>query len=174
MTRKWVLLDRDGTIIVDKKYLRDPEGVELLPGAAVGLRRLSDAGFILTVVTNQSGVGRGYFSCDDVNRVHDRLREILAQHGVFLHGIYSCFHAPWDNCVCRKPKTGLIELAKADLHLMNSDICCVIGDKQSDMGLARNLCTKGVLVGSEEMKNTQADCHCNDLWEAAGWLLSRK
>ena len=72
ITKKWLLLDRDGTIIVDKKYLSDPDGVELLPGVAEGLKRLQDMGFIFTVVSNQSGVGRGFFDEEDVVKVNAR------------------------------------------------------------------------------------------------------
>ena len=80
--KKWVILDRDGTIIEEKNYLRRPEQVALLPGAAEGLRLLCERGYVLTVVTNQSGVGRGYFTMDDVDRVHCRLTELLAERAL--------------------------------------------------------------------------------------------
>ncbi len=174
MAKKWVLLDRDGTIIVDKEYLCDPKGVELLPGAAEGLKRLYDAGYILTVVSNQSGVGRGYFTGDDVVKVNAMVCEILQRRGVVLSGIYFCPHAPDEKCHCRKPKTGLVACAMRDLGMVRDDIVCVVGDKDSDMELARNLGVQGVLVGTADADGIEADHYCKDLSETADWLIQKE
>jgi len=104
-----VFLDRDGTVIVDKHYLHDPNDVELLPGAAKGMRRLADLGLRLVLISNQSGVGRGYFGRGDVERVHGRLLDLLEPHGVSLDALYVCPHAPDEGCRCRKPEPGLFE-----------------------------------------------------------------
>ena len=172
MTKKWILLDRDGTVIVDKCYLSEPSGVELLPGAAEGLKKLYDAGFVLTIVSNQSGIGRGYFSESDAFNVNARLDVILKQKGVSLSGIYFCPHAPWENCSCRKPKTGLAERAAQELGLSLNDIVCMVGDKKSDLELARNLGVPGVLIESTDTANTDWEGSCfNNLSEFADWLI---
>jgi|GEM_PF-79141 histidinol-phosphate phosphatase family domain/HAD-superfamily hydrolase, subfamily IIIA len=132
--RRAVFLDRDGTVIAERHYLSDPAGVELLPGAAEGLRRMRALGLPLVLVTNQSGVGRGYFGRDAVERVHGRLIELLAAEGVTLSAIYSCPHAPDEDCGCRKPLPGLLERAARELDL-DLPSSFVIGDKPCDIGL---------------------------------------
>ena len=111
------LLDRDGTIIVDKVFLKDPDAIEFAPGAIEGLRLLRDAGFALVLVTNQSGVARGYFDEATVWRVHERLEAMLAAEGLRLAAIYYCPHGPNDGCACRKPAPGMALAAMRDLRL---------------------------------------------------------
>jgi D-glycero-D-manno-heptose 1,7-bisphosphate phosphatase len=132
--RRFVLLDRDGTVIVDRHYLGDPDGVTLLGGAAEGLRRLSGLGFGLAVVSNQSGVGRGYFAIDAVTRVNARMSELLAAEGVRLDGIYFCPHAPDAGCRCRKPRPGLVERAARELDF-EAARGFVVGDQPTDVAL---------------------------------------
>ncbi len=84
------LLDRDGTIIVDKHYLSDPEGVELFPNTAQGLKAMQDAGYKLLVTTNQSGIGRGYYSETDMHAVNERMAELLAEYGIEFKAVYFC------------------------------------------------------------------------------------
>ena len=106
--KRAVFLDRDGTLIHDVDYPRDPEGVRLLDGAAAALARLGELGFALVVVSNQSGVGRGRITADEARRVHERMTADLAAHGVALDAAYYCFHGPEDGCVCRKPAPGML------------------------------------------------------------------
>jgi len=129
-----VFLDRDGTVIVQKHYMHDPDEVELLPGAVEGLRRMRALGLRLVLVTNQSGVGRGYFPSGDVERVHGRLIELLQAQGVRLDAIYTCPHAPEEACGCRKPLPGLIDRASKEIGLDPAQ-CYVIGDKPCDVDL---------------------------------------
>jgi D-glycero-D-manno-heptose 1,7-bisphosphate phosphatase len=143
--KPYVLLDRDGTLIVERNYLSDPEQVELLPGAAVGLRRFTELGFGLVVVTNQSGLGRGYFGWPALHAVHDRMKAMLSAEGVVFDGIYVCPHTPDDHCDCRKPKPGLINQAVADLGFDPRN-CFVIGDKPCDIDLGRGVGAQTVLV----------------------------
>lgn len=143
--RAAAFLDRDGTIIEDKHYLHDPEGVELIPGAAQGLRRMRAQGLALVLVSNQSGVGRGYFGRGDVERVHGRLIELLAEQGVTLDAFYICPHAPEQGCACRKPATGMVQRACAELGL-DAGASFVIGDKPCDVELAQAAGGRGVLV----------------------------
>jgi histidinol-phosphate phosphatase family protein len=143
-----VFLDRDGTLIAERHYLHDPAGVELLPGVAEALRRMQRLGLRLVLVTNQSGVGRGYFGRDAVERVHGRLLELLEDEGVHLDAIYLCPHTPEEACACRKPGPGLIERAVADLGVDPSQ-SFIIGDKACDvdLGLVVNATTFLVTTG---------------------------
>jgi len=157
--RRFVLLDRDGTIIVDQGYLSDPAGVEMIEGAAVALRRLADLGMGLAIVTNQSGVGRGLFDADSVVRVHERLTRLLESEGVFLDGIFVCPHAPDDGCACRKPGTELAERAAAELGFTPGE-SFVIGDKASDIGLGVALGATTILVRTGNGATTETQRHC--------------
>jgi len=143
-----VFLDRDGTVIAERNYLSDPAGVELLPGAAEGLRRMRELGLPLVLVSNQSGVGRGYFGADAVHRVHGRLLELLEAEGAGLDAIYVCPHAPKEACACRKPLPGLIERAAREMGLDPSR-GFVVGDKPCDvdLGLVVNATTFLVTTG---------------------------
>ncbi len=140
-----VLLDRDGTIIVDHDYLRAPEGVTLLPGAANGLRLLAAHGAALVVITNQSGIGRGRLTRAQVDAVHGRLRSLLGVEGISLAGIYVCPHRDDEGCDCRKPGDRLARQAALDLGI-SLDQAVVVGDKPADLGLARRLKVPAFLV----------------------------
>src|SRR4249920_553830 len=98
--KRLALIDRDGTIIVDKVYLSDPDGIEFAPGAIEGLQLMRDAGFVLVLITNQSGIARGYFDLATLGRIHDRLQSMLAANGLKLEAIYFCPHGPADGCDC--------------------------------------------------------------------------
>ncbi len=133
-----VLLDRDGTVIVDEHYLCDPARVRLLPGAGQALARLADAGMRLFLVSNQSGIGRGYFSQAEHLAVQARLEELLCEHGVRLTGAAFCPHAPDAGCPCRKPGLGQWEALHAR-HGLDPAATAVIGDKASDVAFGKNL-----------------------------------
>ncbi|WP_428559324.1 MAG: D-glycero-alpha-D-manno-heptose-1,7-bisphosphate 7-phosphatase [Solidesulfovibrio sp. DCME] len=132
-----VLLDRDGTIIEERHYLSDPDGVALVPGAGEALAGLARAGVRLFGVTNQSGIGRGYYGLADYRAVQARVDALLAAHGVTLTETAFCPHAPAEGCACRKPATGLFT-ALADRHGLVGAETAVIGDAASDIafGLA--------------------------------------
>ncbi len=142
MSRPAVFLDRDGTLVEERPYLHDPERVALMPDATAALSRLARAGFALVVVTNQAGVARGLYGEDAVERVHRRLRELLAAGGVVLDGIRYCPHHP-DGlmaayaraCRCRKPGPGMLEAAARDLEL---DLAAsyLVGNDPADVGAA--------------------------------------
>lgn len=135
MTRRALFLDRDGTIIVDVGYPRDPGQVALLPGAADALRELS-AHAALVIVSNQSGIARGRITPAEAVAVHARTVELLADAGVMLARAYYCPHGPDDGCRCRKPAPGMLLDAAADLGL---DLArsIVVGDKASDVEAGR-------------------------------------
>ncbi|MFO7816933.1 MAG: D-glycero-alpha-D-manno-heptose-1,7-bisphosphate 7-phosphatase [Thermodesulfobacteriota bacterium] len=136
MAIKNIILDRDGTIIEDRHYLHDPRLVQLIPGSAEGLALLCARGYSLFIATNQSGIGRGYFSEKNYLAVQDELHDLLHQKGVCIKKSVFCPHAPDRKCSCRKPSTGLwTELRnKFDLDPAQT---AVIGDKISDVLFGR-------------------------------------
>lgn len=170
---KLILLDRDDTIIVDKGYLADPAGLELLPGAVEGMRQLQMLGYRLVIVTNQSGVARGYFTETTLQAIHTHLAEMLRAEGITLAGIYYCPHGPGDDCNCRKPRPGLALQAARDCQgdLKQS---YVIGDKDSDIGLAKAVEAKGILIAPRDAALTPTTYHpdaiCSNLVEAVQWI----
>jgi len=145
MPRPAIFLDRDGTLIEERHYLAAPSQVALLPHVAEALARFAQAGYALVIVTNQSGIGRGYFTEAQLSDVHRHLVSLLAASGVRLDGIYHCPHAPGQACDCRKPLPGLIDRAAAELGL---DVArsFVIGDKPADVSLAVRVGARPVLV----------------------------
>jgi D-glycero-D-manno-heptose 1,7-bisphosphate phosphatase len=142
---KVALLDRDGTIIIDKTYLSDPDGIEFAPGAVEGMKMLRDAGIGMALITNQSGIARGYFDEATLARIHVRLVEMLAALGLTLDRIYYCPHGPEDGCDCRKPLPGMIENARRDLGFPLSK-AVVIGDGAVDMGAAKAAGVRGIHI----------------------------
>jgi D-glycero-D-manno-heptose 1,7-bisphosphate phosphatase len=142
-----ILFDRDGTLIEDRHYLSDPAQVALLPGVAQALRRLSQ-GARLFVVSNQSGVGRGYFSLESVHACNARLAQLLAAHDLHFTDMLFCPHSPEDGCPCRKPRTGMWEELR-ERHGLHPAHTAMIGDKHDDVrfGLAAGLHAVLVLTG---------------------------
>jgi D-glycero-D-manno-heptose 1,7-bisphosphate phosphatase len=181
--RPAVFLDRDGTLMVERGYLSDPEGVELLPGVPEGLRRLRAAGFALVVVSNQSGIGRGLFTLAQAHATMARLRLLLRARGAEPDAVWFCPHAPAAACACRKPGTALLERAAEDLGLSLKD-SVMVGDKALDAETGRRAGGRGVLVrtgyGREEERRLaaagaeHAPDHIGDgLLDAAAWIVSR-
>ncbi|MGZ3606734.1 MAG: D-glycero-alpha-D-manno-heptose-1,7-bisphosphate 7-phosphatase [Syntrophales bacterium] len=154
--RRFVLLDRDGTLIVERNYLSDPAEVQLLPGAASGLRKMSELGLGLVVITNQSAIGRGFIDESRLIQIHTRMCELLQQEKVSLNGIYFCPHLPEDNCNCRKPNMALANIAAKELgfNTLNS---FVIGDKECDIGMGQRFGATTLLVLTGYGKRTDAN-----------------
>jgi D-glycero-D-manno-heptose 1,7-bisphosphate phosphatase len=175
--RRFVLLDRDGTVIVERNYLADASLVELLPGAAEGLRHLTAAGFGLVVVTNQSGIGRGYFDWPTLDAIHARMQTLLGAEGVRLDGIYVCPHTPDDSCECRKPRRGLVDQAAARLGFDPKE-AVVIGDKECDVALGSRIGARTILLRTGYGAETEAsgasgpDYVANDLADAARVIVA--
>ncbi|HOT90313.1 MAG TPA: HAD family hydrolase [Anaerolineae bacterium] len=143
--RHVLFLDRDGTVNVEVNYLSDPAGLQLLPGAAEAIRRFNAAGWAVVIITNQSGIGRGYFTAEDVAAVNAALVAALAAQGARVDAIYVCPHHPDAQCECRKPKPALFRQALADLHLEQTP-CVAVGDKMSDLEPGRALGCRTILV----------------------------
>lgn len=171
-SKLFVLLDRDGTIIRECHYLSDPNLVELLPGAAEGMRKMQKMGLGIVAITNQSAIGRGYFSLTRLAEIHERLYELLAAEEVNLDGIYFCPHRPDENCQCRKPKTGMVKRAAEELNFDLSS-SYVIGDKPCDIDLGNNIGATTFLVrtgyGSQFARDGTVNCNyvVDNLLEAA-------
>jgi D-glycero-D-manno-heptose 1,7-bisphosphate phosphatase len=151
---KAVFLDRDGTIVADPGYLHKPEDVQLLPGAAEGIRRLNAGGYLVVVVTNQSGIARGLYSVRDYHAVERRLDELLAQEGgggggAHIDASYFCPHHPQapEPCECRKPRTKLFREAQAALDIDFTKSWWV-GDRLTDVQPARILGGRAILVAT--------------------------
>ena len=175
--RPYLLLDRDGTLIVEREYLADPAQVELFPGAAAALVDARRAGWGLALLTNQSGLARGRFTAAQLDAVHARLAELLAQQGIALDGIFVCPHGPADDCPCRKPRVGLVTQAVAALDF-DPRRAVVVGDKRSDLELAANVGAAGVLVRTGYGRATEATAPAcwtavvDDLPAAVAWALA--
>jgi UDP-glucose 4-epimerase len=135
--KKAVFLDRDGTLNFDPGYLSDHEKFELLPGVAAALKRLADAGYLLIVVSNQSGIARGKITGDELRRIHEKLDRVLAATGVRIHHYALCTHHPDEDCECRKPKPKLV-LDTAKRYHIDLSRSFMVGDKRSDVECGRN------------------------------------
>ncbi len=150
---RFVLLDRDGTINEEVGYVLSPAELRLIPGAADAIRRLRELGLGVLVVTNQSPVGRGWITEDELEAVHRRLRELLQAEGADLDGIEHCPHAPGTGCRCRKPATGMVERASATFGFDPAE-AFVVGDHAGDMAMGRAVGARTVFVltghGQEE------------------------
>jgi D-glycero-D-manno-heptose 1,7-bisphosphate phosphatase len=154
--KRAIFLDRDGTLIVEKEYLHKPEEVEFCPGSVQALRRALNAGFVLIMVTNQSGVGRGYFNLEDVHKVHTHIQKELASAGVTLARIYIAPEAPEMPSRGRKPSPQFLFDARDELGI---DLArsYMIGDKLSDLRCGWNAgVRKSILVRTGEGKKTEA------------------
>jgi len=144
MTRA-VFLDRDGTIAQDVHYCRRPEDFDLLPTVPDAIKLLNDNGFMVVVITNQSGIARGYFDEETLARIHAKMKSELARHGAHIDAIYYCPHHPDDGCECRKPKTALFLRAAKELNI-DFKLSYVVGDLQMDIDAGRAVGCKTALV----------------------------
>jgi histidinol-phosphate phosphatase family protein len=150
MEKRALFLDRDGTLMVDTGYVRDPAHVELLPGVAAALGEARSLGFELVVVSNQSGVARGLISMPELAAVQQRLEELLAREAVTLDDVRFCLHGPADGCACRKPAPGLLRDAAAarGIDLSRS---VMVGDRDSDVLAGRVAGCTTILLGGTSM-----------------------
>ena len=137
--RRAVFLDRDGTINVEKEYLHRVEDFEFIPGAVEAIRLLKEGGFLVLVVTNQSGIGRGYYDEADLERIHRHMAAELARSGASVDACYFCPHHPHHGtgeyriaCACRKPLPGMLLQAAADWSV-DLSASYMIGDKLADV-----------------------------------------
>ena len=186
--RPAVFIDRDGTLTEEVGYVNHPQRLNLLPRSAAAVRRLNEAGIAAVVATNQAGLARGYFTEDVMNAVNQRLVGELKRAGAHLDGLYVCPHHPTEGvppfrteCDCRKPKPGLLLRAAKDLDLDLAS-STIVGDKASDLAVARPVGARGVLVltgyGLGEWEYRRAhfavapDHVAADLLDAVEWIIA--
>lgn len=143
--RRAVFLDRDGTLLVDRGYMHRPEDIRFLPGVREGLQRLQSRRLDLILITNQSGIARGFFTVDEMHAFHRALEVKLASAEVAFRSIYVCPHLPEAGCACRKPGTLLYETAIQELHL-NPRRSFAVGDRAHDVLAAHRMGARTVLL----------------------------
>jgi D-glycero-D-manno-heptose 1,7-bisphosphate phosphatase len=194
MLNRGVFLDRDGTINEEVNYLRHPDQLRLIVGAAEAIKRLNEAGFKIVICTNQAGVARGYFSEPALQQIHLELIKMLRAQDAHVDAIYYCPHHPTagigvykTDCNCRKPKPGLLQKAarELDIDLRQS---FVVGDKPADLRAGDAVGCRTILVrtgyGFESEKELvgskapsrgefQPDHIADNLLEASRWILQR-
>lgn len=136
LREKAVFLDRDGVINEDTGYVDSPDLVKLMPGAAGAVAALRRAGFLIVVITNQSGIGRGYYGEDEFAAVNGRIRQLLRDEGGDIDAVYHCPHRPDEGCSCRKPEPGMLLQAMDDLGI-DPGRSFFVGDSLGDMAAGR-------------------------------------
>lgn len=167
MRRNALFLDRDGTLITDTGYPRDPSLVQLLPSVVPVLLEVLTRGWALVIVSNQSGVARGIIARDEAARVEARVEALFAEQGVRFDGVYFCFHGPSESCRCRKPEPGMLLDAARDLSLdLHGSV--MIGDKASDVQAGKTAGCRAVAFAGAEAPH--ADAHCVTWADVAAWL----
>ncbi len=174
--RPAVFLDRDGTILDELGYLGDPDKVVLYPGVHDALILVKEAGYLLLIVTNQSGVARGYFSLEDSIAVNLKMIRILSERGAAVDGVYFCPHLPDAGCACRKPAPGMVQKAETDfnVNLANS---WIIGDTDKDALLGSEAGIRPLLVktGKQDKGAVPSGVPAvADLQEAARYILEAR
>jgi rfaE bifunctional protein nucleotidyltransferase chain/domain len=173
-----IFLDRDGTINREIGYLSEPEKFELLPNALAGLKKMQDFGYRLVIVTNQGGIGLGYFTKEDFYRVNKKMLTEVSQGGIKIDKIYFCPHGKAENCPCRKPEIGLILRAKQELNLDLSH-SFFIGDSEIDIQAGAKAGMKTIFIESEQVPDVallkiKPDFVARDLLSAAQFILNHE
>ena len=188
--RRAIFLDRDGTVCEELGYLNHVDRVRLIEGSAEAIRRANESGFQTVIVTNQAGVARGLLSEDLVGEAHDRLRELLAENGARLDGIYYCPHHPdvggerhRKSCDCRKPSPGMLRQARDEMGV-DLGSSYLVGDSIRDIEAGRQVGATTILVltghGQGQLEHqsegwrTRPDYIAKDLSEAIDWILERE
>lgn len=168
-----VFLDRDGTIAEDVNFCCRVDDFRLLPGVPEALRLLTQHGYKLIVVSNQSGVARGYLTEEDLQQINDHMQGQLNESGVGLEGVYCCIHGPDDDCDCRKPKPGLLVAAAAQ-HDIDLSKSYMVGDSARDIAAGQAAGCRTVLVttgpGPYDNIEPEPDFVTDSLLSAAAWI----
>ena len=177
MGNKAAFIDRDGTINANIGYIDNPDSFKMHSGVAEGIKLLNKDGFKVIIITNQSGIARGFFSEETLDKIHDKMKTELSDKGAKIDAIYYCPHHPDDKCDCRKPEAGLLEKAIRDFDI-DIDESFIIGDRMLDVEAGHKVGIKTVLVPENkekvaiEMKNSRVDPDfiCDDFITGAEWV----
>ena len=171
-----VFLDRDGTIDRDLGYVSRPEDLEILPGVPQAIAMLNQKGFKVVVITNQSGLARGYFTEQTLAEMHEKMKKELAQEGAGIDAIYYCPHHPDEGCECRKPKPALILRAAEELGI-DCRLSYMIGDAEKDLFAGKAAGCKTILVttGPNQGQDVKVapDYTAETLQDAALWIINQ-
>ena len=179
--KKAIFLDREGTInekIPGREFIAKIEDFKFLPNAINALNLLSEKDFLLIIITNQTGIGKGYYTEEQYNNVNEFMLSEFKNKNIKINGAYFCKHAPEENCECRKPNLGMVNQAKEDFDI-NLKESYVIGDKTSDIKLGENAGCKTILVktghaGKDGKFEIKPDFTAEDLYDAALIILNRR
>ena len=167
-----VFIDRDGVIVEDIGFVHKIEDFKLIQNAIEGLKLLKD--YKLFIITNQSGIGRGYFKLEDFFNYNNRVLKELQKHRIKIEKIYYCPHKPEDNCECRKPKTKFLKEAENEFGI-NLKESFVVGDRKSDFEMGRDAGCRTILVltgnGMNAKNDVNPDYFAKDLLDAGHWIL---
>ncbi|MEZ4488970.1 MAG: HAD family hydrolase [Cyanobacteriota/Melainabacteria group bacterium] len=188
--RPVVFLDRDGTLNIEAGYIKELENLNLIDGAAEAVKRLNMLGIKAILVTNQTGAARDYYPEAHILALNERLEKLLAEQGAFLDAVYYCPHLPAPDakiekyareCDCRKPAVGMVEQAYREHDNLDRALSFVVGDKATDVELAKNCGARGVLVetgyGERVQKGdyqwpVEPDFQARSISEAVDWIIS--
>jgi D-glycero-D-manno-heptose 1,7-bisphosphate phosphatase len=180
MMNKAIFLDRDGTIAVDVHYCSRPDDFVFLPTVLTGFKLLSESEFKIIVITNQSGLARGYFNEEVLKNIHDKMQAKVRNSGGRIDAIYYCPHHPDDKCACRKPNIGMIQKAASEWNIQLKD-SYFIGDKYLDVETANRAGCKAIIIpnsapeldllNGDNSYKVKIDRICPDFISAAGWIL---
>ena len=175
MGNRAVFLDRDGTIARDVHYCRRPEDFKLFKDVPVSIKMLNEKGYKTVIITNQSGIARGYFTEETLARIHQKMKDELAAAGATIDAIYYCLHHPDENCDCRKPGTALFLKAAKELDIDLSH-SYMIGDTEKDIHAGKKAGCKTVLVttgpNTEKDAINISDYSADNFKDAIRWILS--
>jgi histidinol-phosphate phosphatase family protein len=179
VNRGWeraVFIDRDGTIAKDVPYCCRVEDFEILPTVPQGIRLLNEQGFKVVVITNQSGIARGYFTEETLSLIHQKMKDELDKYGAWVDAIYVCPHHPDEGCECRKPKPTLLLQAAKQVGIA-LELSYMVGDDARDVEAGRTAGCKTILVttgpsqGNSKRQGKPPDYVANSLHEAAEWII---
>lgn len=175
--QKAIFLDRDGTLIVEKQYLSDLKKLRFIKGSKQAISILKENNFLCFIISNQSGINRRFFNESVLEKIHLEIEKRLSKEKTFLDGFYYCPHHPDENCLCRKPNTGLIKKIEEKFNI-DFKKSFVIGDKKSDIELGEKIGCKTILVltgyGKKNIKKTKPNYIASNLFEAVQWIIKKK
>ena len=181
MGNKTVFIDRDGTINANIGYIRNHDDFHMYQGVAEGIKLLNDEGFKIIIITNQSGISRGYFTEETLEKIHNKMKKELSIKNASADAIYYCPHHPDEHCNCRKPNTGLLEKALKDFDI-DVKKSFFIGDRMLDVEAGHKIGCKTVLIPEDKEKvqkemaesDLDPDYICYDFFSGVEWILNNR